>query len=101
MQYVEVRSSDLRFMVQDVAVAAVTYVYYEEEPGRRSAAKLLSKDETQYYGVYLDDAKEGAHHAENPWETDIWYRCSYSGDILWNFDQPSFRRCSLVRSSKP
>ena len=26
---------------------ALAYVYYEEEPGRRSAAKLLSKDEAR------------------------------------------------------
>jgi hypothetical protein len=25
----------------------LAYVYYEEEPGRRSAAKLLSKDEAR------------------------------------------------------
>jgi hypothetical protein len=25
----------------------VAYVYYEDEPGRRSAAKLLSKDEAR------------------------------------------------------
>ena len=33
------------FIVRDGAGQALAYVYYEEEPGRRSAAKLLSKDE--------------------------------------------------------
>jgi hypothetical protein len=28
-------------------VVAITSVYYESEPGRRSAAKLLSKDEAR------------------------------------------------------
>ena len=33
------------FIVRDVACQALAYVYYEDEPGRRSAAKLLSKHE--------------------------------------------------------
>ena len=33
------------FIVRDGDGQALAYVYYEEEPGRRSAAKLLSKDE--------------------------------------------------------
>ena len=33
------------FIVRDGFDQALAYVYYEEEPGRRSAAKLLSKDE--------------------------------------------------------
>jgi hypothetical protein len=35
------------FVVKDRARHKLAYVYYEEEPGRRSAAKLLSKDEAR------------------------------------------------------
>jgi hypothetical protein len=35
------------FIVRDHYEQALAYVYYEEEPGRRSAAKLLSKDEAR------------------------------------------------------
>jgi hypothetical protein len=33
------------FVVIDSNGQKLSYVYYEDEPGRRSAAKLLSKDE--------------------------------------------------------
>jgi hypothetical protein len=33
--------------VKDGSGQKVAYVYYEEEPGRRSAAKLLTKDEAR------------------------------------------------------
>ena len=35
------------FTVRDHNGQALAYVYFEEEPGRRSAAKLLSKDEAR------------------------------------------------------
>jgi len=35
------------FVVKDGNDQKLAYVYYEEEPGRRSAAKLLSKDEAR------------------------------------------------------
>jgi endo-1,4-beta-D-glucanase Y len=35
------------FVVRDGADQKLAYVYYEEDPGCRSAAKLLTKDEAQ------------------------------------------------------
>ena len=35
------------YIVRDRDGQALAYVYYEEEPGRRSAARLLSKDEAR------------------------------------------------------
>jgi hypothetical protein len=35
------------FIVRDHNGQALAYVYFEEEPGRQSAAKLLSKDEAR------------------------------------------------------
>jgi hypothetical protein len=41
------------FVVRDHNGQAFAYIYFEEEPGRRSAAKLLSRDEA---------ADRGEHH---------------------------------------
>ena len=35
------------FIVRDADGQQLAYVYYENEPGRRSAAKLLSEDEAR------------------------------------------------------
>jgi hypothetical protein len=37
--------NDACFVVRDHNGQALTYVYFEEKPGRRSAAKLLTKDD--------------------------------------------------------
>ena len=34
-------------IVKDANGVAVAYIYYEEEPGRRAAAKLMTKDEAR------------------------------------------------------
>jgi hypothetical protein len=42
-----------RFIVRDGDFQAIAYVYFEEEPGRRSAAKLLSRDEARRIAVNI------------------------------------------------
>ena len=39
--------NDACFVVIDSAGQKLAYVYFEEEPGRRSAAKLLTKDDAR------------------------------------------------------
>ena len=40
-------------MVPDHDGQALAYIYFEEEPGRRSAAKLLTKDGAQRIAVNI------------------------------------------------
>ncbi len=42
-----VESTPACFIVRDRDGQALAYVYYEDEPGRRGAAKLLTKDEAR------------------------------------------------------
>ena len=41
------RRKEACFVVRDHVGQQLAYVYFEDEPGRRSAAKLLSKDEAR------------------------------------------------------
>jgi hypothetical protein len=41
------------FIVSDANGQALAYVYYEEEPGRRSATKLMTKDEARRIAVNI------------------------------------------------
>jgi hypothetical protein len=41
------------FLVRDHNGQQLAYVYFEDEPGRRSAAKLLSKDEARRIAVNI------------------------------------------------
>jgi len=42
-----IRDSGIYFVVRDSSGQPLAYVYYAEESGRRSAHKLLSKDEAR------------------------------------------------------
>ncbi len=39
------------FIVRDATGQALAYVFFEDEPGRRSAAKLLTRDEARQLAV--------------------------------------------------
>ena len=39
------------FVVRDSARQKLAYVYYEEDPGRRRAAKLLTKDQARRFAA--------------------------------------------------
>jgi hypothetical protein len=43
----------LSFLRPPLAAALVCRVYFEDEPGRRSAAKLLTKDEARRIAVNI------------------------------------------------
>jgi endo-1,4-beta-D-glucanase Y len=54
-----VEETDACFIVRDANRQALAYVYFEDEPGRRAAAHLLTRDEARRIAANI--AKD-AHH---------------------------------------
>jgi hypothetical protein len=48
-----VEELDACFVVRDSNGQQLAYVYFENEPGRRSAAKLLTKDEARRIAINI------------------------------------------------
>jgi hypothetical protein len=42
-----VEETDACFIVKDQAGMSLAYVYFEEEPGRRAATRLMTRDEAR------------------------------------------------------
>ena len=60
-----VEETDACFIVRDANGHALAYVYFEDEPGRRSAARLLTRDEARRIAANIAKLAQSREIPEN------------------------------------
>jgi hypothetical protein len=78
--------------VSDSTGKKLAYIYFEDDPGRRAAAKLLTKDEANRIAVNI--AKLPDFCADNEKIADV------ASDYRWNRASKQFDEAPLERGAR-
>jgi hypothetical protein len=96
--------NDACFIVRDHSGQTLAYVYFEDESGRRSVAKLLTKDEARRIAANIAKLSEflrGSRASDCGDHSATFYLCQFSADCTINSSGFSFRRGQLELGDPP